>query len=282
MQLNPTFSGAGTITNAYYEQITGTYTATTASTAAIGLLVGPTLNASGAATGFTLSSAAGESITAAITASETTAGQTTTIANAYGILVNPTLTATSTGGTGAITNAYGELVNPSFVANSTGTAGTITAAYGLRVTPTATVTAGGAVTTQYGLYVDIPTGATTNYTAILGQASGTVVGIATNTPSTSNVVTIDGTYATTSAQTTSLAITSVYNQTNSPGTVYGENITATFSPPSGTFGTAVALQINPRSAAQGRLPMPTSSRSQVRTQRRRHRLRPMDCSSAPP
>ena len=158
------------------------------------MLISPTLNASGSATGFTLVSAAGESISAAITASETTAGQTTTIANAYGLLVNPTLTATATGGTGAITNAYGEWVNPSFVANSTGTAGTITAAYGLRVTPTATVTAGGTITTQYGLYVDIPTGATSNYTAIFGPTPvGTVVGIGTNTPSTSYALTVNGT-----------------------------------------------------------------------------------------
>lgn len=175
LNLNPDFSGSSVTGYGIYNTGTDSTSATNTDYGYYGSL---TLTGNAAKTGVGLYSTLSSSSTTADTLiaadlTTTVSGiMTTGTRNIYGLRSQPTAGAESTGGT---TNIYGVYSKPSA---DVATGGTVNS-YGLYIANGTFDTDG--TSTNTGLYVETPTGADNNYTAIF---AGGNVGIGTTTPST--------------------------------------------------------------------------------------------------
>lgn len=140
----------------------------------------------------------------------------------YGISDTAAFNFTGTATT-AITAAYGTYLVPSFTPSSTVGTLTLTNAYGTYVAPTFVPGAGGVITNAYSIYATTPSGASNNYTAILGATNTALVGIGTATPTTALTVNggQSGSVTTTGASYTALSTDYIIEVTNtaSPRTI---------------------------------------------------------------
>jgi hypothetical protein len=114
-------------------------------------------------------------------------------------------------------------LTPSFTPSSSSGTLTLTNAYGTYVAPTFVPGSGGAITNAYSIFAATPSGASNNYTAILGASNTALVGIGTATPTTALTVNggQSGSVTTTAISYTALSTDYIIEVTNtsSPRTI---------------------------------------------------------------
>jgi hypothetical protein len=241
----PTFSVAGgAITSAYGLRV-ATY-AVASGTSNYGLYVDAPTGSTGSSGAANYAAYFGGKVgiantapTAMLTLGGTIASSTDAATSQSGVSIS-----TAVSPTGAVGSAYSVYVQPSFNVGG----GAITNAYGMRI---ATYSVG--ATSNYGIYIEVPTGATgssgaANYAAYFGGKMG--IAIAAPTAMLHVAGTIASSTDSATAQVGAFFNTAV-NPTGAVTNAYAVTITPSFSVAGGAISNAYGLRINTFAVAAG-------------------------------